>query len=546
VREGALSRRLSGAARAATAALFDTPTYRWTLMGTRASAVSNLPVDPWPGDPVRGAEILEGTIRFDGASRSMDGAWRAPDLPDDALLRLHGFEWLRDLRAVATPAAAARARQIVEDWLDRPVLVQPRVWRADILGTRLCAWLSHADWFAVGAERAFDVKLLEGLSIGVRHLARSAGWEVDGVARFRAIKGLIAIGTCLDGAGKRLRQGLRLLARELPRQIAADGGHWSRSPRGQVEALRVLIEIRAILIGARQAVPDALQQAIDRAAPIVRFFRHGDGGLALFNGASEGDVSALDAVLAEADAAGKAPASAPHVGFHRLAAGSTLVIVDAGPPPPPGFDGAAHAGTGSFELSVGKERIVVNCGVPPRDSPEWRLAARATAAHSTVTVEDRNLAELREDGTIGRRPDRVVAERREADGATVLDLSHDGYRAAFGLVHRRSLFLSADGGDIRGEDVLVGPAGRAFAVRFHLHPSVQATATQAGGAILLRTPGGVGWRLRASGAHPALAESVYLGGRGEPRRTQQAVLAGVTGPNGGTVKWALQREDRRG
>ena len=52
-------------------------------------------------------------------------------------------------------------------------------------------------------------------------------------------------------------------------------------------------------------------RAVDRAAPLLRFFRHGDGGLALFNGGREGDPQWLDTLLTQADAKGRAPASAP-------------------------------------------------------------------------------------------------------------------------------------------------------------------------------------------------------------------------------------------
>ncbi len=44
--------------------------------------------------------------------------------------------------------------------------------------------------------------------------------------------------------------------------------------------------------------PAELVAAIDRMAPMLRFFRHGDGGLALFNGTWEGDRRMIDLVLA--------------------------------------------------------------------------------------------------------------------------------------------------------------------------------------------------------------------------------------------------------
>ena len=106
---------------------------------------------------------------------------------------------------------------------------------------------------------------------------------------------------------------------------------------------------------------------------------------------------------------------------------------------------------------------------------------------------------------------------------------------------------------MRGEDTLapvegssrqsvIGlPGNRAYAIRFHFHPAVQASMVQDGAAVLLRLPGGTGWRLRASGAKIDLAESIYFG-TGGAKRTQQVVLSGRTDDDGTTVKWALRRE----
>jgi uncharacterized heparinase superfamily protein len=163
---------------------------------------------------------------------------------------------------------------------------------------------------------------------------------------------------------------------------------------------------------------------------------------------------------------------------------------------------------------------------------------RATAAHSTLTLADTNSSELREEG-LGRRPDRVEIERHEADGAQWLDASHDGYRRTHGVVHRRRLYLSNSGDDLRGEDLLEpqpGP-GTPIVLRFHLHPAVTAVLQEEEGGVLMRLPGGQGWRMRARGARIALEDSVSMAA--EPRRAQQIVL--TSNGEAESVQWALSR-----
>jgi uncharacterized heparinase superfamily protein len=299
--------------------------------------------------------------------------------------------------------------------------------------------------------------------------------------------------------------------------------------------------------------PSELSVALERAGQALRLFRHGDGALALFNGSREEGAALVDLVLTQGQARGRAPMLLEETGFQRMQAGRTLVICDAGAPPPGrardvasglprGADRLSHAGTLSFEMSIGRDRMIVNCGAAPAAEGEWRDALRATAAHSTLVLADTNSAELKDEG-LGRRPERVEADRHESEGAQWLDATHDGWRKPFGTVHRRRLYLAPSGDDLRGEDVIetTGEAGGrppGFALRFHLHPAVIASLQQDGEGALLRLPSGQGWRLRASGARVAVEESIYLG-TAEARRSSQVVLTAEPGAD--TVQWAIGR-----
>jgi uncharacterized heparinase superfamily protein len=377
----------------------------------------------------------------------------------------------------------------------------------------------------------------------VRHLARTATWEVTGAARLRAMKGLVCGLVALGNSQNRITRSLGFVERELALQVLPDGGHRTRNPSAQLAVLRDLIDIRAVLRAGQLAVPATLQQAIERLAPLLRFFRHGDRRLALFNDSIEEDGVIVDLALTRSETRGHPPNQAPHAGFQRLQAGQTLVLVDAGKPPPHAFDMDAHAGTLSFELSSGRDRIIVNCGGYRGESAAWRRVARASAAHSMLVVGDTNSTEIQPDGSLGLAPPTVRSERAEEGGHQWIAATHDGYRSRFGLNYSRELYLSADGDDLRGEDKLTGRSGASFAVRFHLHPAVDASLVDHGGGALLRLPSGSVWRLRAAGAVMSLGESAYLGS-GEPRRTQQIVLNGTCGPGGASVRWALRREVR--
>jgi len=496
----------------------------------------------WPGDAGRGAALAAGEFHFAGeiarhATPPWDGsASTRPEFIAD----LHRFNWLADLAATGGAAAPWAARDWTENWLAHCDAWTPIVWRADVIGDRLTAWAEHFP--QLGQEAEMRSKLLASFARQTQHLARAAERETVGLARLGALRGLV-VAAALLGHERRLERAVTRFLHEVETQIRPDGGHVERSPRVQLLALRYLIDAKSALNAGQIEVPGALQSAIDRAAPMVRFFRHGDGKFALFNGTSEDESAVIEGVLTRADAKGRPPVSAPYIGFQRLNAGRSLVIVDAGPPPPPGLDLHAHAGTLSFEMSYGRERLIVNCGAYYGPSDDWRNLVRASAAHSTLVVADTNSSELLPRGGLGRRPQEVTCERAEDQGSQWIAGSHDGYQHNFGLIHSRQLFLAADGEDLRGEDRLKGRAGTGFAIRFHLHPAMQASLTQDGSGALLRLPSGVGWRLRVQGAVSSIAESIYLGGE-TPRKTQQIVLDGHVGTGGAVVKWALRREQK--
>jgi uncharacterized heparinase superfamily protein len=505
--------------------------------------LSLVPPNPWPGDATRGRAMLGGVFALGGDTVVADGsAWDAA-ASESWAAEMHAFEWLRDLRAVGGDSARRHARLLTTEWLDRFHRRGEVAWRADVMGARIANWIGFHDFFCASADDSFRARLFASLARQARSLARALPGDLSGAPLLIAIKGLLASGACIEANEPRLAQAERLLLRELQRQILSDGCHAERCPIVHAMVLGAFIDIRAIYRAGRIEMPESLQHAIDRMAPALRFFRHADGGLALFNGSQEGEALFLDTILTQADARGRPLKRAPQAGFDRVSLGRTVIIADTGAPPPPGLDRHAHAGIGSFEMSVGRERFIVNCGAHPGMGP-WRAALAATAAHSTLAIADTNQFELLEGGGVSRRPKIVESHREDGPEGMLLEIRHDGY-ASLGLTHRRRLYLGEGGEDFRGEDTISGDAVHPFAIRFHLHPDVHVSLTQNGRAALLRLGDGSGWRFRSDGETITLDDSVYFGSGTTPRRTNALLIAGRSaGDNETTVRWAFRREKR--
>jgi uncharacterized heparinase superfamily protein len=528
---------------------FGTRLYTLTLKGKIPDALSFVPADPWPGNAVRGKLLINGTMRF--ARQSFEagrGNWKPLKANQDWLFAAHSFHWLRDLRAVGGDAARRKARTLVLDWLDHFENWDEIAWRPEIIGARLATWIAMHDFFCASADDRFRMRLFDAIQCQSRHLQRMLPATLSGAPLILAYKGLTFSGLALPQAQNRLISGVRGITRELSRQILPDGGHIERNPTEQLWVLRHLVDVRSALAGANKPMPEALQHAIDKMAPMLRFYRHGDGKLCLFNGGGELDPVMIDMVLNQSGARGRPLQSAPHSGYERMTMGRVCVYTDVGSPPIKGYNRHAHAGALSFEMSVGRERIVVNCGhagLTEKRNP-LSLALRTSAAHSTLVVTDTNIAPLSSGGQIGRQPAHVTCERNYSAKNMILDTSHNGYQEKFGLVHKRRFHLMQEGDLLEGQDCLVGEAGHDFAIRFHLHPDVTASRLQGGKAVIIRTRGGHGWRFEARGMNQIkIEESLYQPDLEQaPRQTSQIVLYGSSQEANTRIIWMFQREKK--
>ena len=535
-----------------------------------ATAFTSAPEPRSVGYFARGRQLAAGNLLFAGHLLEAPGAMVWDLAMPDALFEeeLHGFAWLDDLAAVGEASTREVAQAWVWGWIDRFGKGTGPGWTPELTGRRLIRCIHHAIFLLRGQEK--DASDAFFRSLGQQAIFLGKRWDsaAVGLPLFEALCGLIYAGLSLKGMEDLTRPALAALERECARRVDAGGGIATRNPEELLEVFTLLIWVAAAQEDAGGKPGPELSAAIRRIAPTLRALRHADGGLARFHGGGRGLDGWLDQSLAASGVRQRPSAGGLAMGFARLSAGRTSLIVDAAPPPQGPVSMNAHASTLAFELTSGRRPLVVSCGAGAIFGEDWRRAGRATPSHSTLCLDGYSSARLgqtarrgaTERETLEDTPRNVPFAASSGPKGARIELGHDGYVTTHGLTHARVLELAPDGRDLAGEDLLLALedsdkrrfdrrmdeltlAGITYAIRFHLHPEVDAEIDMGGTAVSLVLRSGEVWVFRFNGkADLSLEPSVYLERRRlRPRATKQIVLTGRAMEYATRVRWSLAK-----
>jgi uncharacterized heparinase superfamily protein len=542
----------------------------YARLATRTRAATGFVSSPEPrtiGSFAKGRQLVAGNFLFAGylieAPAASIWALKAPNAAFEG--DLHGFAWMDDLAAVGDTPSRASMQSWLWEWIDQFGRGSGAGWTPDLTGRRLIRWINHALFVLRGQESDRSDAFYLSLAQQTTFLSKRWHSASPGLPRFEALTGLIYAGLSLQGMESLARPAIKALAKECAVQVDSDGGLPTRNPEELLAVYTLLTWAAAALDEADLEVPAEHLGAIERITPTLRTLRHSDGGLARFHGGGRGQEGWLDHALAAAGIKTSQP-DGLSMGFARLSAGRTSVIVDAAVPPRGNALRSGHASTLAFELTSGRRPLVVNCGSGASFGAEWRRAGRATPSHSTVVLDGYSSARLGDADrassleTLIDAPKHVPIEVSQAPDGLRFQGGHDGFCDIHGLTHARTLELTFDGRGLAGEDMLLAMedaqkrqfdrsmddvrlGGVPFDVRFHLHPEVDATLDLGGAAVSMALKSGEIWVFRHDGKfNLALEPSVYLEtGRLKPRASQQVVLSGRAVEYATRIRWSLSK-----
>ncbi len=535
------------------AELFGMPGYGLTLKGRAPDGFLAAPHDARPANALLGRAILSGRFALAGSRMSVQGSgdpWNRPSPTRAFAVELHRFSWLPSLLSQGDEGAREAMRLFLL-WQRTFRGWTPFTWGEEVLPRRLINVAVAARRMAAQASPDETVIFAQSLAEQGRHLQRlgqGPAWRVQKAVALTLL-GCVLSGRVGDGFRNR---GLKLLPRALKRSVLNDGTPASRGPEQGLDLLYDLLLIEDALSQRGMALPDFLRGHIEKLTRFVRVLSHPDGGLAAFQG-SEGLLEDQVApALVHDHGQAQAPLFLEHGRFHRLVGRSLSVLVDSGEARGADFGQAACDYPMAFEVSGGRDRLIVSPGWSPQQSEhqEYRVAGMGNTlclAESPILYPvPARWGELLDFTLEGPRY-RVRSRRVEAEeSGTLLEMEHEGWKPAFGLKHERRLYVDAYRDELRGEERLTPlpvkaqlPETAPFAIRFLLHPEVQASLARDKKSVLLRGPGGRGWWLRHDAPVVSLEEGTVFE-KGVARRTSVIVLRGTARREAAIrVRWKL-------
>ncbi len=406
-----------------------------------------------------------------------------------SLLWRYNQHYFDDLNSCGADSRFDGHVELINLWIDEDFTVRSTALAPYPTSIRLVNWVK---WLS--RNNFQDQKINHSMVFQVRFLMKRIEYHILGNHILTNAKALIFVGSYFTGseADGWLFKGCSILARELPRQILSDGGHYELSPMYHAIIVEDSLDLINLLESNKHRFRDL--SPVDATLSLLRLkmpkqlqwlvsMTHPDGGEAFFNDTTFGIAQKTEKLLQYANSLGfseiktnqDGPDNSTHLdasGYFRVSKGAWTLFMDAAEVGPTFLPAHGHADCLSLECSFGEQRILVNSGISTYGESPERLRQRSSSAHNTVVLNSRNSSEVWGGFRVGRRAHPFVtkAQLDNNSDASVIEAFHDGYRfLSRSTVHIRQVECTQAYLMVRDE--VTGSPSDAVA-HYHFHPAV--------------------------------------------------------------------------
>ncbi|MDC1054719.1 heparinase II/III-family protein, partial [Alphaproteobacteria bacterium] len=207
-----------------------------------------------------------------------------------------------------------------------------------------------------------------------------------------------------------------------------------------------------------------------------------------------------------------------------------------------GFHRDLAAGSLAIEISAFGEKIITNCGGSEigGKNPAY---LKYSAAHSTITLDNTNISEIKENSFNRDFIKKVNLETKDSKNLQILSGTHNGYLKNYKKICKRELFISKEKELIRGEDTIISTKSivekNVYHIRFHLMPEIITTITENKKNIIIKTKMNNMWMFR-SNKQMTIEKSIFVN-NDIANETTQIVISGITSSLKTKIEWLIEK-----
>ena len=339
------------------------------------------------------------------------------------------------------PAVNSFLSQWILKFAPEVTLKRDDAWHPYCLSRRIVAWTwllylseQNKGQSSCGLGAELFEQILKSLMSQANYLSKNLERDLGGNHLLENAAALAILGgsTECSQSASWISTATNILAAELPKQILQHGEHFELAPMYHCQMLGALLRIKTCCNQHSNLVA-LLDQHIDPMLEFIISILHPDGEIPLLADSGFYEAPSVSELLAVAKLnqhteVGPAENKNCKVGGYQIfRTANTYAIADFGPLAADGLPAHGHCDAFNLELSVARQRWIVDSGNFNYENDSMRHYCRSSIGHNVVTIDNINQANIWSKFRMGHRPTISNFQSGSSGNWQWASAAHDGY-----------------------------------------------------------------------------------------------------------------------
>ncbi len=269
-------------------------------------------------------------------------------------------------------------------------------------------------------------------------------------------------------------KGIKIFREELGTQVLSDGGYFERTTMYHALMLECILDIMNIL-NSEDDLKFFRAYAI-KMSEFLKAMTHPNGKITLVNDSTEEIAPPVKELIEYAESITEVKTENKteftESGYYVYSDGFLYICIDAGVIGPDYLPAHAHSDIFSFEISIGKEKVISDTGVFEYRRGAERDYCRSSSAHNTISIDEISHIEVWDSFRVARRYAPYNISMLTNDSGFLFEGEYNGFSEIIGdgIVCRRTIRYSKKSKTLEVRDFITGFGNHSIKSFLHFMP----------------------------------------------------------------------------